>query len=246
MPQSLDIILVRGSSSQSTWLCGLQSIVMLQPVSFSHVILSMGEGICLHATTNGVDLIRLREIWTLPIYQKRKIVLRSNKIKTQVSTNDLLEQTYQFARKTFGAQYNHFFGIPKRWIGANTWFCSELAADALGKVGHNVVSNRDPERIWPGHFQHCHRQSDWEDVTHKYDTYVAKVAKGADPLCIDVFASTQHSLDEATFSIHERAFRKMFTVDGLLAGANAFDKKLRETVAETIRATDEIKKRMKK
>ncbi len=247
LPQSLDVILVRGSSTQSTWLCGLQSVAMLRSVSFSHAALSIGEGICLHATTKGVHLIRPSELWTSTNYRARKVVLRSKQIKTQVATNELLRQAHQFAREAFGARYNHFFGIPKRWIGVNGWFCSELAADALKRVGHDVVSNRNPEKIWPGHFQRCHEQSnEWDDVTGIYDAYVREITNGANTGCTDVFARTRYLTGEATFGLYKKAFSQMFDGDKILEDANAFDVTLRETTGEIIRVTNEIKKRMKK
>lgn len=181
-PLSLDVILVRGSSTQSTCLCVLQSIAMLRSVSFSHVVLSIAEGVCLHATTRGVGLIRPSEIWTLPNYRARKVVLRSTKIRA-TQTDEPLQQEHEFARKVFGARYNHFFGIPKGWIGENAWFCSELAATALQKVGHQIISNRNAEKIWPGHFQHCEVGTEWQDVTNYYDTYIAEVTKGATREC---------------------------------------------------------------
>jgi hypothetical protein len=220
---------------------------MLQSVSFSHVVLSLGESICLHATTAGVELIRPSELWTSVNYRAEKVVLRSKKIRVQTTTDELLRQAHQFAREAFGARYNHFFGIPKRWIGVDAWFCSELAADALKKVGHDVVPNRNPEKIWPGHLQRCRVRSDeWEDVTADYKFYVAEVTKGADENCTDVFARTRYLTGEATFILYKSAFSQMFTGDKLLEKANEFDVKLRAATTEIIRVTNDIKRRMEK
>jgi hypothetical protein len=165
----------------------------------------------------------------------------------RTTTDELLRQAHQFAREAFGARYNHFFGIPKRWIGVNAWFCSELAADALKNVGHDVVPNRNPEKIWPGHFQRCRVRSDeWEDVTADYEIYVAEVTKGADENCTDVFARTRYLTGEATFLLYKNAFSQMFTGDKLLEKAKEFDAKLRATTTEIIRVTNDIKRRMEK
>lgn len=246
LPQSLDVILVRGTSTKSTWLCGLQSIAMCQSVSYSHAAVSIGEGICLHATPKGVALIRTGELWTSGDYRAEKVVLRSKNIATPIETDELLRQTYQFTREVFGTRYNFFFGIPKHWIGANAWFCSELAAAALTKVGHNVVRDRKPENIWPGHFQRCRMQSDeWADVTAVYEAYVAEVTKGNDKSCSDVFARTRYLTGEATFGLYDRAFKQMFVGDRVLEEAEKFDAKLRAMTAEIVRVTNEIKRRKK-
>jgi hypothetical protein len=191
-----------------------------------------------------VDLIRPSEIWTSSNYQARKVVLRSTKTR-EIQTDEPLQQEHEFARKVFGARYNHFFGIPKRWIGANAWFCSELAAAALQKVGHNVVSNRNAEKIWPGHFQHCQVGTEWQDVTDCYDAYVAEVTKGADPHCTDVFARTRYLTNEATFGLYKTAFPLMLFGDSVIKKASDYDAELRALAAEIIRFTKEIKEREK-
>jgi hypothetical protein len=220
---------------------------MLQPVSFSHVVLSIGEGICLHATTTGIDLIRPSEFWTSDNYRRSNVVLRSKRIKTQAVTADLIKTTHEFIREAFGARYNPFFGIPKRWIRVKRWFCSELAADVLKRAGHEVVSNRALEQTWPGHFQRCRLQSDeWEDVTRIYDAYVEEITRGSTPDCADVFARTRYLTGEATFVLYKWAFPIMFDTDKILKDANALDAKLRATVAEIITATDAIRERTKK
>jgi hypothetical protein len=242
LPQSLDVILVRGTSAKSTWLCGLQSIAMLQSVSFSHAAVSIGDGICLHAMPKGVALIRTSALWNSRDYRAEKIVLRSKKIATPIETDELLRQTHQFTREVFGTRYNFFFGIPKQWIGANAWFCSELAAAALKKVGHDVVPTRKPETVWPGHFQRCRVLSDeWEDVTAVYEAYIAEVTKGSDESCSNVFARTRYLTGEAEFGLYDRAYKLMFDGDRFLEDAEKFDAKLR-ALKRSIKSMNETKR----
>jgi hypothetical protein len=256
-PQPLDVILVRGTDAASTFLCGLQSVRMLQRVSFSHVVLSIAAGTCLHATTKGVHLIRTQELWTSALYQSKKVVLRNNKIKQQLqptaadleelsayfeapsndgvpeidpctvasddvkngeqpfTQRDLIKKAVDFTGEAFGARYNIYFGIPKRWLRARSWFCSELAADALKRCGRNVDSNRDPEQIFPGHFQRCQSQKDeWLDVTGIYEDYFKEVIKGDDE------ARSRHSVDEAEFLVFNNAYTVMETAKKLIKVAN--------------------------
>lgn len=246
-PECLDIILVRGSSSQSTWLCAIQSILMLRSISFSHAVLSLGEGICLHATNQGVHLIRPSELWTSANYQAGNVVLRNKKIKKQMPPESVVKQAHDFTRKSYGARYNYFFGLPKKWIGVDSWFCSQLVADALEQVRQKVVLNRNPERIWPGHFQQCALQSDdWENVTAIYEDYIKEITKGSDPTCTDDCAKTRYYLGEMTFScIYNKAFPIMAHGDRLINEGKALDRKVKDITSKIISLSDESKKKRK-
>jgi hypothetical protein len=252
LPHSLDVILVRGSSFKSTGLCVLQSIAMRRVISFSHVALTLGEGISLHATVKGgVHLIRSSELWTSARYRPGLVVLRSRRLNADIEADDLLRnavelrQAHDFARKSFGARYNPFFGLPKRWLGMTSWFCSELAADALKQAGCGVVSGRSPEQTWPGHFQRCRLHADeWEDVTKIHSTYAAAVTKGSDSQCTDTFARTRYLTGEVTFQTYERVLSQLLDGDEVLKDARALDAKIRSATAEIIRATKEIQQRM--
>jgi len=212
-------------------------------VSFSHVIFVIGEGTCIHATTNGIDLIRLSEIWTSPDYLVKKVVLRNKKINTQIicwEDDEWAKQLHKFTLKSFGAKYSYYFGIPKKWIDDNKWFCSELAATFLKKIGHEIVPNRNPEKIYPGHFQFCLNKSEWEDITDCYESYVKKITDGSDENCLNKEDRAYYSIGEAEFVnaqncylILKEAENNFRNWEGIVNAAREFRDKVNKMVLES-------------
>jgi hypothetical protein len=164
IPQPLDVLLVRGTSPESTALCFAQTVMMKKSVHFSHAIVTITQGVYLHATGEGVHVIRPADVWKSPHYRAEKLVLRNRNIAAM--TIGFQSKVAQHrAAKTYGDRYNYWIGIPKKLTRPDAWFCSELAADHLEAAGHCVCKGRRPERIWPGHFEYCKNNPEWIVVT---------------------------------------------------------------------------------
>jgi hypothetical protein len=177
IPQPLDVLLVRGTSLESTALCVSQGVLMRRPVHFSHAIVTIMQGVYLQATGDGVYPIRPADVWSSPHYRSRKLVLRNRRVAAM--TIDLQSKAaYQRATETYGKRYNYWIGIPKKLIKQDAWFCSELAANHLQAVGQCVYKGRSPERTWPGHFEHRKNHDAWMDVTKVHHDYAEWTIRG--------------------------------------------------------------------
>jgi hypothetical protein len=220
--RALDVVLVCGTGKQSEALCKVQSLFFLKKVSFSHVVLTIRQGVYLHSNTaDGVHFARPSDIWGEPHYKANQLVIRSRKLYKDLSSADIarsaiIASAIEYAHEAAGTPYNYLFDLPPKVAGAirsllkndtNALFCSELAAKILRK--HDAW-NLPPEQTWPAHFEH-ERGSSWDDVTSLHADYAALYAKGKDPNCVDRGA-------QYCFEVTEGAFKEAQTAYGMKLG----------------------------
>lgn len=202
LPWPFDIILVRGATFGSRVLCSMQRPFVKHKVMFSHVMITLSIGSCLHSTKTknkkGVVADRLLDVWDMEEYEEKKLVLRYKKFSDPICT---ATTAYKQAITEYGKRYNAAFGINKRLVNRLTteesWFCSEIAAHMLESVLGKGILGIKPEKVYPGHFEKWSVTNDWMDVTDKYGSFIRLLKQGRDPSCSDALARIYYKMYEA-------------------------------------------------
>jgi len=179
-----DVLLVTGNSSFSNALVLGQKAIYLKAKS-SHVELSLGDGVFIHATDDGgvhlsllIDEVNsCREGWR---------VIRHKSIVELGLETEKLQKSGMF----FYAQ-----GYNKVYMGSGTKsssFCSELVAKVYEKSGIRIINGKAPSKVAPAHFdKEADEMIDWIDVTAEYKEILEDMTKDIFPYRLMMQTLTQ-------------------------------------------------------
>ncbi|MCP8900370.1 YiiX/YebB-like N1pC/P60 family cysteine hydrolase [Gilvimarinus xylanilyticus] len=159
-----DVFLVKGTEKHSKWLSALQKAIYPK-ASSSHVLISVGDGAFVHATTSsGVDFERYDHL--LGEIEDGWRVIRNKRV------DDLKSQELQLAAIFFVKQaYNYKFMFESN---DQTSFCSELVAKVYAKCDIELFG-KNTGKITPADFDRAaDTDSEWEDVTEEYRALFAE------------------------------------------------------------------------
>lgn len=159
-----DVFLVKGTEKHSKWLSALQKAIYPK-ASSSHVLISVGDGVFVHATTSsGVDFERYDHL--LGEIEDGWRVIRNKRV------DDLKSQKLQLAAISFVRQaYNYKFMFESN---DQTSFCSELVAKVYAKCDIELFG-KNTGKITPADFDRAaDSDSEWEDVTEEYRALFAE------------------------------------------------------------------------
>ncbi|HHB1595999.1 TPA: YiiX/YebB-like N1pC/P60 family cysteine hydrolase [Vibrio campbellii] len=158
-----DVLLISGKGKISKTLITAQKAIYPNAKS-SHVELSLGDGVFIHATSDsGVHITILTDEDKACNGEWR--VIRHKSI-TELGS---VTQSLQIA-----ATYHAQQGYNKVFMGKgndHSSFCSELVAKSYAKTGINIINGKQPSKVTPAHFdKEADQLIDWIDVTAEYQT----------------------------------------------------------------------------
>lgn len=179
-----DVFLVKGTAKHSKLLSALQKTIYPKATS-SHVLISVGDGAFVHATTsNGVGFERYDRL--LSEIEDGWRVIRNKKV------DDITSQELQLAAIFFVKQaYNYKFMFESN---EQSSFCSELVAKVYAKCGIELFGKKTG-KVAPADFDKAaDTDPEWEDVTDEYRALFSETDKIKDMFNIAYFtlvATTQ-------------------------------------------------------
>ncbi|WHM96224.1 YiiX/YebB-like N1pC/P60 family cysteine hydrolase [Citrobacter freundii] len=163
-----DVLLVKGIGKKSDAILYAQKAFYLKAKS-SHVALSLGGGLFIHATSDGgVHLTSIDK--ELETCEGNWRVIRKKGLE-EVQVEALNTSGLYFARQ----KYNMFVFFEGNEYSS---FCSELVAKAYKKAGVKIMSGKPSSKVLPCHFdKEADVLVDWEDVSHEYEHGLADIAE---------------------------------------------------------------------
>lgn len=163
-----DVLLVRGLSAKSKAIWLSQKIFYSNATS-SHVALSLGDGVFVHATGDGgVHLVFFPDELKYCEDKWRVIRLRDlNKTQTdeiQMCGIHYIRQTYNIG--FFGNGTDH------------SSFCSELVAKIYNRACIEIIDSKQTSNVLPCHFdKEADSLDKWSDVTDEYLNLLEKLSE---------------------------------------------------------------------
>lgn len=214
-----DVFLVKGTEKHSTWLSTLQKAIYPK-ASSSHVLISVGDGVFVHATTsNGVNFERYDHL--LNEIEDGWRVIRNKQV------DELKSKELQLAAIFFIKQaYNYKFMFESN---DKTSYCSELVAKVYAKCDIELFG-KNTGKITPADFDRAaDTDSEWEDVTEEYRALFAENDKIKQNFEI-VYSTLVNCIEKRIYTMN--AWDGIIEALGKMAENDLFSKELHSTMVE--------------
>lgn len=214
-----DVLLVTGTNKISPALVIAQKALYSRAIS-SHVALSLGDGVFIHATGDkGVHLTLITD--ELDSCKPGWKVVRLKHL-TAAQRDEVMKAALFFLRQGYNAIF----------MGAgndSSSFCSELVAHSFAKANIHLFGERLPSKVAPAHFdEQVDVGEHWIDVTDEYKVLCGTIRKEPDMFRLGM-AYLQATLARRAFASKKRI--EIFTALESLSDSTG-NENLRKMVGE--------------
>ncbi len=154
--QAGDLLLVRGTNPMSKPIVVGQKILKPFHATSSHILISIGDGIYIHATGDkGVHITTFKEELPTVLDDWKAIRFKS-------LSKEQLDELIKSVLHYMGQDYNSIYFTNSE----SSSFCSELAAKIYQKAGISILNNKKPKNVIPADFdKEANTQEEWQDIT---------------------------------------------------------------------------------
>lgn len=154
--QAGDLLLVRGTNPMSKPIALGQKLLKPFHATSSHILISIADGIYIHATKDkGVHITTFKEV--LPTIKDNWKAIRLKNI-----TDEQQDKLTKSVLHYMGQDYNSKFFVSSE----TSSFCSELATKIYNKAMISILGDKKAKNVIPADFdKEANIQEEWKDIT---------------------------------------------------------------------------------